>query len=128
MIVGLLSILTFSIVCCSEDYIAIDRDPPKLDDSRCDPKNGAKGVNPADYPEKIVLAFSEAVLDARVISITPYFKTSDELIADGRVLKIAFLQYDMPYEQEYNITVICRDLAGNWAKLEYSFTTMRKVQ
>jgi hypothetical protein len=108
--------------------IAPDPDPPVLDDAKCDPKNGADGVDPADYPEKIEIAFNEALSAAKVTAAEPEFKSTEELSADGKVLTITFLQYSMPNETEFVITVSATDLAGNTAELEYGFTTMEKEQ
>jgi hypothetical protein len=106
--------------------IAPDTTPPALDDGKCDPKNGADGVDPADYPETITLVFSEALAEAKVTAKEPDFKSTEELAAD--TLTITFLQYELPNETEVAITVEATDAAGNSADLEYGFTTMAKEQ
>jgi hypothetical protein len=105
---------------------AVDRDPPELVDSKCDPKNGATGVDPADYPEAITVVFNEDVAEAVVTSAEPEFKFTEEIAGD--TLTINFLQYSMPNETEYTIGVTAKDAAGNEAELEYSFTTMAKEE
>jgi len=105
---------------------APDTEAPELAGSKCDPKDGADGVDPADYPEKITLVFSEALSDASVESVEPDFKFTDEL--DGDTLTVNFLQYSMPNETEYTIEVSVKDNAGNTADITYSFTTMAKEQ
>jgi hypothetical protein len=107
---------------------AVDETPPALDGGNCDPKDGADGVDPADYAETITIAFSEALADATVTSKEPDFKSTDELSADGKSLVITFLQYSMPNETEFVIAITASDAAGNSAELEYSFTTMAKEQ
>lgn len=107
---------------------APDTTPPALDVANCDPKDGADGVDPADYPEQIVLAFSEKLKEAKVSSKEPDFKSTDELSADGKTLTIKFLQFTLPNETEFTIKVAATDAAGNPAALEYSFTTMAKEQ
>jgi hypothetical protein len=108
--------------------VAPDNTPPALDGAKCDPKDGATGVDPADYPDGVVAAFSEALSSATVTSQDPEFKFTEELSADGKSLSINFLQYSMPNETEFTIEVTVSDLAGNEAALEYSFTTMAKEQ
>jgi len=107
---------------------APDTIPPALDGAKCDPKDGADGVDPADYPEKLVVTFSEKLKEAKVTAKEPDFKSTDELAADGMTLTIAFLQFAMPNETEFTIKVAATDAAGNSADLEYSFTTMAKEQ
>jgi hypothetical protein len=108
--------------------IAPDTTPPAMDDGKSDPKNGADGVDPADYPETITIAFSEALAEAKVTAKEPDFKSTDELAADGMSMVITFLQYELPNETEVKITVAATDPAGNSADLEYGFTTMAKEQ
>jgi hypothetical protein len=107
---------------------AVDEDPPELAGGDCDPEDGADGVDPADYPEVIEIAFNEALSEAKITGADPEFKSSDELSDDGTKLIVTFLQYSMPNEQEFNITVTATDLAGNEAELSYSFTTMAKEE
>lgn len=105
-----------------------DNTPPALDGGSCDPKDGADGVDPAGYPEGITVAFSEALSEAKVSSADPDFKFTPELAADGKKLAIKFLQYSMPNETPFTITLAATDLAGNAAELKYTFTTMAKEQ
>jgi hypothetical protein len=107
---------------------AVDKDAPALDGGNCDPKDGASGIDPADYPEKIVIAFNEVVSEATVTAKDPDFKSTDEVAADGMSLVLAFLQYSMPNETPFTIKVAVKDAAGNEAELEYSFETMAKEQ
>ena len=107
---------------------AADNEPPTLNGGACDPKDGATGVDPAGYPEKIVIAITDnvGVASAKVTAAEPEFNFTEEL-ADGK-LTVNFLKYSMPNETEFNITVEAKDGAGNTAELEYSFTTMAKEQ
>ena len=105
---------------------AADTTPPALSGGACDPKDGADGVDPADYPEKLVIAFSEALSEAKVSAVDPDFKFTPTL--SGKTLEIAFLQYSMPNETPFTITIAATDLAGNAAEIKYSFTTMAKEQ
>jgi hypothetical protein len=107
---------------------AEDPDPPKLDGGGCDPKDGADGVDPADYPEALVVALNEACSEVKVSSTDPEFKFTPELAADGKSLNIKFLQYSMPNETPFEIVLTATDLAGNQAELKYSFTTMAKEE
>jgi hypothetical protein len=106
--------------------IAPDTTAPALDDGKCDPKNGADGVDPADYPETITIVFSEALAEAKVTAKEPDFKSTEELAAD--TLTITFLQYELPNETEVTLTVEATDPAGNSADLEYGFTTRATEQ
>lgn len=108
--------------------IAADNEAPKLDGGNCDPKDGATGVDPANYPEKIVIAVSDnvSVTEAKVTATDPEFNFTEEL-ADGN-LTVNFLKYSMPNETEFSLTVVAKDGAGNEAELSYSFTTMAKEQ
>jgi hypothetical protein len=107
---------------------AADPDPPKLEGGSCDPKDGADGVDPADYPEALVVAMNEACSEVKVSATDPEFKFTPELSADGKTLNIKFLQYSMPNETPFTITLAATDLAGNAAELTYSFTTMAKEE
>ncbi|MBD3180856.1 hypothetical protein GF312_01090 [Candidatus Poribacteria bacterium] len=104
--------------------VAPNNTPPALDGGACDPKDGGTGVDPADYPEKLTLVFTEALTDATVTAKDPDFKSTEELA--GNTLTITFLQYSMPNETEFVITIFATDAAGNTAEIEYGFTTMAK--
>jgi hypothetical protein len=105
--------------------IAPDVTDPEL--ATCDPKNGASGVDPADYPETITVGFSEAVT-ATIVSKDPDFKSTEEMSADGKEMIITFLQYSMPNETPFTLEIEATDNSGNTATLEYSFETMAKEQ
>ena len=108
--------------------IAPDVTKPTLVGASCDPKDGASGVDPADYPETIVATFSEALKSATITGKDPDFKSTDELSADGKTLTIAFLQYTMPNETPFTITIEAIDMSNNSDTLEWTFETMAKEQ
>jgi hypothetical protein len=105
---------------------AADTTPPGIDGGACDPKDGADGVDPADYPEKLVIAFNEDLSEAKVSATDPEFKFTPT--ASGKTLELTFLQYSMPNETKFTLTLAATDLAGNAAEIKYSFTTMAKEQ
>jgi hypothetical protein len=107
---------------------APDNEPPALDGGACDPKDGATGVDPAGYPDKLVIAVKDnvGVADVKITAADPEFGFTEEL-ADGK-LTVSFLKYSMPNETEFTITVSASDAAGNTAELTYGFTTMAKEQ
>jgi hypothetical protein len=105
---------------------ALDPDPPKLDGGACDPKDGADGVDPADYAESIVAAFNEDLSDAKVSKTDPDFKFTPELA--GNKLTLKFLQYSMPNETPFEVVIVAKDLAGNEAEITWKWTTMAKEQ
>jgi hypothetical protein len=92
---------------------AADNEAPTLDDDSCDPKNGADGVDPADYPESIFIALSDniGVTEAKIVSRSPEFNYTEELGADG--LTVNFLKYNLSNEETIEITVMVSDAAGN---------------
>ena len=111
------------------NFTATDPDttPPAIEDSKCDPKNGATGVDPAGYPEKIVIVFSEAMAEAKVTATDPELNFTEELSAD--TLTINFLKVSLSNETEYKLTLAGKDGAGNdLAATDYSFTTMTKEE
>ncbi len=83
-------------------------------------------VDPAEYPEKLILVFSEPLMKAEVISTKPEFPFTVELTEDANALEITFLDYIMPGGKTFIIKLAATDLAGNRAELEYSFTTIAK--
>ena len=99
---------------------------PEIDGAECKPKDGEVNVDPDEYPEKLVIAFTEDLSDVRVVSIKPEFTFTDAVGEDGRTLEISFVNYTMPYETEFVIGLRSTDLAGNSEDVEYSFTTMVK--
>jgi len=108
--------------------IAPDIVKPTLSGASCDPKDGASGVDPADYPEMIVAAFSEKLASASITGKDPDFKSTEELGPDGTTLEISFLQYTMPNETPFTITIDIADGAGNTNTVEWTFETMAKEQ
>ena len=99
---------------------------PEIDGYECKPKDGESNVDPNDYPEKFVIAFNEALYQARIVSTRPEFPFTDELSEDRMTLEISFVDYTMPYETEFVIALDATDLGGNTTYLQYSFTTMVK--
>lgn len=112
---------TLSITAKAGDKVA-----PKLNGGACDPKDGADGVDPADYGEKLVIVFDESLAEAKVNKKEPEFNSVDELADD--TLTMTFQKYSMPNETEFSVEILAKDLAGNEATLEYSFTTMSKEE
>jgi hypothetical protein len=106
--------------------VAPDNVPPALDGGKCDPKDGTDGVDPADYPETLTVVFTEDLSDATVTAKSPDFKSTEELA--GNTLTITFLQYSMPNETEFELTISATDAAGNSADIDYGFTTMAKEE
>lgn len=107
---------------------APDTTKPALAGASCDPKDGASGIDPADYPEVIVATFSEALKTATITGKDPDFKSTDALSADGKTLEISFLQYSMPNETPFTITIEATDMSNNTDTLEWTFETMAKEQ
>jgi hypothetical protein len=107
---------------------APDPDPPEIVDASCVPQNGETGVDPASVTDTIVIAFNEQLASAQVTLKDPEINTTDELSADGMKLDVNLLKVTLSNEQTYTIKVLAKDLAGNEAELEYSFTTMAKEQ
>jgi len=105
---------------------APDTEAPKLDGGNCEPPDGSKGVDPADYGEAIVIALKDnvGVTEAKVVSSDPEFNFIPEL-ADNK-LTLTFQKYSMPNETEFTIDVEAADGSGNSATFTYSFTTMAK--
>lgn len=106
--------------------VAADTVAPTIDDGKCDPKNGADGVDPADYPEKLVIVFSETLSQAKVSAMDPEISVTEELAGD--TLTLTLMKVTLSNETEYSITVAAKDAAGNSADLEYSFATMAKEE
>ncbi len=102
--------------------IAPDRIPPAIVDAKCDPKNGATGIDPDAYRE-IVIAFNEAVVSAKVTATDPEFRFSSRFKADHTALVISLMSYRFPNETTCTVGIRAADLAGNEAELKYSFTT-----
>ena len=104
---------------------APDTTAPELDGGKCDPKDGADGVDPADV-EEIVLVFSEALASAEVTNFEPEDAKVDASV-DGDTVTIAFLGgFSLSNEQEIVVELDITDLADNTASVEYGFTTMAK--
>lgn len=107
---------------------AADNEAPELVGGSCDPKDGADGVDPADYPESVFIALSDniGVTEAKIVSRSPEFNYTEELGADG--LTVNFLKYNLSNEEAVEITIMVSDAAGNEVELDYSFTTMAKEE
>ena len=105
-----------------------DANPPELDAANCDPSPGETGVDPADYPESIVVAAKDdkAMSSIKVTSVDPVFDFTEEY-ADGK-MTLKFMKYTMPNETEYTIEYTATDAAGNTADLSVTFTTMSKEE
>jgi hypothetical protein len=99
---------------------------PEIEGYECKPKDGESNVDPNDYPEKLVIAFNEALSRARIVSTKPEFPYTTKLSEDGMSLEISFVDYTMPYETKFAIALDATDLGGNTVSLEYFFMTMVK--
>jgi hypothetical protein len=111
--------------------------PPHIVGKECDPEDGAVGVNPKKYSDKIAIVFSEKMGHVGVVTIHPKFPFTE--ILDGEILTISFIDgYVMPYDTKFTIELSGADLAGNpmvgeydlekceYKPREYSFTTMAR--
>jgi len=85
-------------------------------------------VDPQEYSEKLEVAFDEPLMEAEVLSTDPEFPFTAELMEGSEILEIKFLDYTMPKETKFTIRLEATDLAGNWAEIEYTFTTMVKEE
>ena len=97
---------------------------------KCDPADGSSDVNPKNYQDKIVIAFSESMSEVTVYATEPKFPYSTELNND--VFIISFKDgYTMPKGTRFTIWLQGKDLAGIELEkcegchiAEYSFTTI----
>jgi hypothetical protein len=94
--------------------------------SECVPRNRAVDVDPEEFPEGIIVAFSDPVSEAEVLSTQPEFSFTANLIEKRMKLEIKFVDYTMPYETEFRIRIHVDGPAGFPKELKYSFTTKAK--
>jgi len=109
--------------------VAPDKVPPQIVDAKCDPKNSTLYVNPDDYPGGLAIAFTEPMLDIEVVSANPGFEFTERLrYPDGDVvLYVDFVDYKMPYDTEFRITLSGTDFSRNeLATTEYWFRTKKE--
>lgn len=107
---------------------APDTVAPKLAGSKCDPKDGADGVDPTGYTE-ITIVCDEALDSAKtqVASVEPEISPAPSVEVSGDTVKLVFLGgYKLSNEMEVEVKLTAVDLAGNSADLTYSFATMAK--
>jgi hypothetical protein len=112
---------TLSFTATEPDLVA-----PSLVGANCDPPDGASGVDPAAYPEKLIIAFDENLASATVTAKDPDFNSVDTV--EGMNVVITFLQYTLPNETPVSISVTVTDAAGNATDATYGFETMEKPQ
>jgi len=101
--------------------------PPRVCGVECNPRKGAVDVDPEEYPEKLIIAFNEPLAEVDVLSTYPQFDFALDFSEDRSVMEVRFLNYTMPYETEFRITVSATDLAVNIAEDTYWFTTMKRA-
>lgn len=97
---------------------------------KCDPADGSSEVNPKNYRDKIVIAFSELMSEVTVYATEPKFSYTTELNND--VFIINFKDgYIMPKGTRFTVWLRGTDLAGIELEkcegchiAEYSFTTI----
>jgi len=107
--------------------VAPDKAPPMIVDHKCDPKNGATGVDPGDYPGKLTIVFSERMAEVTVVAIQPNLDFIEEL--SGDTLSVNLLAVSIPFGTKFKLTLAGKDPAGNkLATPEYSFETMKPVE
>ncbi len=111
--------------------IAPDTTKPTIVGASCDPKNGATGVDPAKYTEKIVIVFSED-MNPDSVKINKQAPEDMKVLlewADAKTLNLMFQKYTLGNEVKVDLELVGKDLAGNdLASGAYSFTTMAKEQ
>ena len=112
---------TLSFTATEPDLVA-----PSLVGASCDPVDGASGVDPAGYPEKMIIAFDEALATGTITAKDPDFNSVDTV--EGQNVVITFLQYTMPNETPFSVSVTVTDAAGNSADVVYGFETMAKPE
>jgi hypothetical protein len=100
--------------------------PPRVCGVKCDPRKGSVDVDPEEYVEKLIIAFNEPLVEAEVLSTDPEFDFTLNFSEDRSVMEVRFLNYIMPYETEFRITVSATDLARNIAEDTYWFTTIER--
>lgn len=105
-------------------YVISDYFFPRIFDRKCDPKNGAVGVDPQDYMEKLTIVFDREFVEAKVVSTEPEFPFIARILeSDRKILEIMFVNYSMPYNTKFVITIYAMSLSGNARESKYSFTT-----
>ena len=73
-----------------------DRLFPMIVDDKCNPKNGAIGVDPRDYPEKLIVTFDKSLMIVEVVATQPVFPFTLEIVDPyASTLEIRFLDYTM---------------------------------
>ena len=80
-----------------------------------------------DYIEEtwLRIVFTEPMLMVRIIAINPALDFVQQM--SGNALLLAFMEQEIPYDTEFEVTLSGKDLAGNeLATTEYSFTTIKK--
>jgi hypothetical protein len=108
---------------------AADNTPPDIDDAKCDPKNGADGLEPGDVTA-IKIVFTETMKGVKVDGFEPEDAKVDPQFDGDKTLNIAFLGgYSLGNEMEIVVKLSGTDLAGNaLATTEYKFATMAKEE
>jgi len=110
---------------------APDTTKPTIVGASCDPKNGATGVDPSKYTEKIVVVFSED-MNKDSVKINKQAPEDMKVLlewADAKTLNLMFQKYSLGNEVKVEIEFVGKDNAGNdLASGAYSFTTMAKEQ
>lgn len=101
--------------------------PPRVCGVKCDPRKGAVGVDPEEYPEKLIIVFNEPLAEVDVLSTDQEFDFTLNFSENRSVMEVRFLNYTMPYETEFRITVSATDLTGNIAEDTYWFTTIGRI-
>jgi hypothetical protein len=102
--------------------------PPRVCGVECDPRKGAVDVDPEEYTEQLIIAFNEPLVEAEVLSTDPEFDFAFNFNEGRSVMEVRFLNYAMPYETEFRITVSATDLARNTAEDIYWFTTIAREE
>lgn len=106
-----------------------DNVQPRIDNTRSNPVNEATDVNPDDYLRGLAIAFTESMLDIEVVSANPGFEFTERLrYSDGdMLLYLDFVDYKMPYDTEFRITLSGTDFSRNeLATTEYWFRTKKE--
>jgi len=106
---------------------AADKTPPDIDDAKCDPANGADGLEPGSVTA-IKIVFTETMKDVKVDGFEPADAKVDPKFDGDKTLNISFLGgYSLGNEMEIIVKLSGTDLAGNaLASTEYKFQTMKR--
>lgn len=118
-----LAAVSISVTVTSPDTTA-----PDIAADKCDPKNGATGVDPASV-SKITIVFTETMGSAKVDAFEPADAKIDSALS-GDTLTISFLGgYKLGNEMTIKATLSGADGAGNALKTTtYTFATMKKEE